>query len=221
MQKRRRPVDVLPISLAPRGLSRVLAAGYVGVSVSLFDQMVADGRMPRPKQVNSRKIWDRLAIDRYFEELDTDDHGSKWDDVGAEPGVKDVPFRAATAEYKILDIPRTSEEWQERARQWKLQVVASPLGSRELIGLAGLHEYKSEKIKRTKGASIGTMERLEARGYVIPDGKPVSGKCIAYKITPAGETAWEALPLTTRQAVKYTTTRPFPHHCAMPSKAML
>jgi hypothetical protein len=182
--------------------------------VSLFDQMVADGRMPRSKQVNSRKTWDRLAIDRYFEELDTDDHGSKWDDVGAEPSVEDVSFRAATAEYKISDIPRTPEEWQERARQWKLQVVTSPLGSRELIGLAGLHEYKSEKVKRIKGASIGTMERLEARGYVEPDGEPISGKCIAYKITPAGEEAWEALPLTTGQAVKYTTDRPLPHHGA-------
>lgn len=181
MQKQHRPIDVQPVPLAPRGLSRVLAAGYVGVSTCLFDQMVADGRMPRPKQVNSRKIWDRLAIDRCFEELDTDDHGSKWDDIGAEPDGEDESLRAATAESRISDIPRTPEEWQERARQWKLQVVASPLGSRELIGLAGLHEYKSEKVKRIKGASIGTMERLEARGYVEPDGEPISGKCIAYK----------------------------------------
>lgn len=38
----------------PRGLSRVRAALYVGVSPSLFDPMVKDGRMPRPKRINNR-----------------------------------------------------------------------------------------------------------------------------------------------------------------------
>jgi len=32
-----------------RGLSRVESAIYVGVSPTLFDQMVKDGRMPAPK----------------------------------------------------------------------------------------------------------------------------------------------------------------------------
>ncbi len=35
-----RPVDILPASLAPRGLSRVQSAAYVGVGVTLFDEMV-------------------------------------------------------------------------------------------------------------------------------------------------------------------------------------
>jgi hypothetical protein len=37
----------------PRGLSRIEAARYVGVSPSLFDQMVKDGRMPGPKRINN------------------------------------------------------------------------------------------------------------------------------------------------------------------------
>jgi hypothetical protein len=41
--------NVLPPSLPPRGLSRAEAAAYVGVSTSLFDIMVADGRMPGGK----------------------------------------------------------------------------------------------------------------------------------------------------------------------------
>jgi hypothetical protein len=53
----------LPLSCPPRGLSRVQAAAYIGVSPSLFDEMVADGRMPGPKRINSRVTWDR------FEEL--------------------------------------------------------------------------------------------------------------------------------------------------------
>lgn len=58
--------NVLPISLPPRGLSRVESAAYIGVSPSLFDTMVADGRMPKPKQVNARTIWDRLKLDDAF-----------------------------------------------------------------------------------------------------------------------------------------------------------
>jgi hypothetical protein len=74
--------NVLPISLAPRGLSRVEAAAYVGVSPSLFDQMVADGRMPCPKAVNSRVIWDRLRLDDAFAALpdrDGEEPGNPWD----------------------------------------------------------------------------------------------------------------------------------------------
>ncbi len=52
-----------------RGLSRVQAAAYIGVSPSLFDEMVADGRMPKPKKVNARTIWDRRALDRAFDRL--------------------------------------------------------------------------------------------------------------------------------------------------------
>src|SRR5581483_2672696 len=61
----RRPV-VLPASLPPRGLSREQAAAYVGVGTSLFDEMVRDGRMPAPKEINSRRVWDRLQLDAAF-----------------------------------------------------------------------------------------------------------------------------------------------------------
>lgn len=57
------------IAYPPRGLSRDEAARYVGVGPTLFDEMVADGRMPRPKRVNSRTIWDRVALDIAFTAL--------------------------------------------------------------------------------------------------------------------------------------------------------
>lgn len=60
---------VLPLSCPPRGLSREQAAEYVNVSPSLFDQMVDDGRMPVPKHINSRRVWDRLALDAAFAAL--------------------------------------------------------------------------------------------------------------------------------------------------------
>ncbi|MDX2289774.1 MAG: hypothetical protein NW217_13245 [Hyphomicrobiaceae bacterium] len=59
----------LPPSLAPRGLSRVEAAAYVGVSPTKFDEMVGDGRMPPAKRADARRIWDRLALDAAFAAL--------------------------------------------------------------------------------------------------------------------------------------------------------
>jgi predicted DNA-binding transcriptional regulator AlpA len=76
----RKTINHLPLSLAPRGLSRGQAAAYVGVGVTKFDQMVDDGRMPRPKRIDGRLVWDRVRLDEAFEELD-DDRGPKneWD----------------------------------------------------------------------------------------------------------------------------------------------
>ena len=51
------------------GMSRPEAAEYIGVSPSLFDIMVMDGRMPRPKKINSRTIWDRRQIEQSFADL--------------------------------------------------------------------------------------------------------------------------------------------------------
>lgn len=60
----------LPPSLAPRGLSRVQAAEYVGVGATKFDELVADGRMPRPKRIDGRTVWDRIKLDAAFAALD-------------------------------------------------------------------------------------------------------------------------------------------------------
>lgn len=48
------------------GLSRVEAAEYIGVGVTLFDQMVADGRMPPPRQANARLLWSRVEVEKWF-----------------------------------------------------------------------------------------------------------------------------------------------------------
>ncbi|WP_083354989.1 helix-turn-helix transcriptional regulator [Mesorhizobium sp. ORS 3428] len=63
------------VSYPPRGLSREEAARYVGVGSTLFDEMVADGRMPKPKRINSRAVWDRVALDIAFTSLPDKDNG--------------------------------------------------------------------------------------------------------------------------------------------------
>jgi hypothetical protein len=57
------------LGIEPRGLSRETAARYIGVSPSLFDELVRDGRMPQAKIINTRNVWDRLALDMAFDEL--------------------------------------------------------------------------------------------------------------------------------------------------------
>jgi predicted DNA-binding transcriptional regulator AlpA len=61
--------NALPAGLVPRGLSRIVAATYIGLSPSLFDQLVADGRMPKPARIGRRCLWDRRCIDRALDAL--------------------------------------------------------------------------------------------------------------------------------------------------------
>ena len=74
--------SLLPWSLPPRGLSRVVAAEYVGVSPLLFDRLIKEGVMPKPKRIHTRVLWDRLALDAAFVDLpgDNEDEGcNPWD----------------------------------------------------------------------------------------------------------------------------------------------
>ncbi|SDQ27757.1 hypothetical protein [Pseudovibrio sp. Tun.PSC04-5.I4] len=59
-------------TVAPRGLSKPQAASYIGVSVGLFDLLVSEHKMPKAKQIASRKVWDVFEIDQAFEILPHD-----------------------------------------------------------------------------------------------------------------------------------------------------
>lgn len=73
-------VNRLPsTNIEPRGLSRSRAADYLGISPSLFDEMVKDSRMPQPKRINSRTVWDRRRLDEAFECLPDTRDGNPWD----------------------------------------------------------------------------------------------------------------------------------------------
>ncbi|KKX29617.1 hypothetical protein [Rhizobium sp. LC145] len=56
-------------SYPPRGMSREEAARYVGVGTTKFDEMVADRRMPKPRKIDGRVVWDRIALDAAFSDL--------------------------------------------------------------------------------------------------------------------------------------------------------
>ena len=75
--------DILPSSLAPRGLSRAQSATYVGVSPSKFDDMVHDGRMPKPKRIDARTVLDRQQLDEAFMALPGGDEPNPCDVTGS------------------------------------------------------------------------------------------------------------------------------------------
>jgi hypothetical protein len=66
-----------------RGLSRTEAAMYIGVSLNKFDELVATKRMPSPRRIDSRKVWDVWELDEAFVALPKDDDwaGNSWEDV--------------------------------------------------------------------------------------------------------------------------------------------
>lgn len=56
--------SALPSNCPPAGLKRTEAAEYVGVSVTTFDKMVIEGKMPRAKRATAgRLVWIRSALD--------------------------------------------------------------------------------------------------------------------------------------------------------------
>jgi hypothetical protein len=59
-----------------RGLSRQEAAAYCGIGGTLFDALVRNNLMPKPKAIFSRRAWDIEELDKAFRELpEADDPG--------------------------------------------------------------------------------------------------------------------------------------------------
>ena len=55
--------------IEPRGLSRVEAAHYLGISPSKFDEMRKDGRVGPARLIDGRKVWDVRDLNVAFEAL--------------------------------------------------------------------------------------------------------------------------------------------------------
>lgn len=64
-----------------RGLHREEAAAYVAVSPTKFDELVKDGRMPKPKKIDARKVWDLWEIDTHFTKLSSEGDINPFDEV--------------------------------------------------------------------------------------------------------------------------------------------
>lgn len=67
----------------PRLLNREQAAGYCGVGVTKFDEMVKDGRMPKPRCIDARRLWDVRQLDAAVDDLPVEGElrHNPWDDA--------------------------------------------------------------------------------------------------------------------------------------------
>ncbi|WP_315747887.1 MULTISPECIES: hypothetical protein [unclassified Bradyrhizobium] len=86
--QRKKAPDHRERAYAPRGLRRAAAADWVGMSPTKFDQLVAEGLMPRGRLVRGCRVWDRYELDIAFENLPDEDEtvavvpaASGWDSV--------------------------------------------------------------------------------------------------------------------------------------------
>ena len=71
------------LSMFARGLSRIFAAAYIGISTTFFDQLVAKGKLPPPVKIGARLVWDRFDLDAAFEamkEVKIETTKNSWDD---------------------------------------------------------------------------------------------------------------------------------------------
>ena len=62
-----------------RGLSRVEAAAYIGVSPSKFDELRKGGRIGPAKILDGRKLYAIEMLDEFFDALPDEDTGSAED----------------------------------------------------------------------------------------------------------------------------------------------
>jgi len=53
---------------------------YIGIGLTKFLELVVQGRMPKPKLIGERKVWDIQQLDRAFEALPQEGEGGSWAD---------------------------------------------------------------------------------------------------------------------------------------------
>jgi predicted DNA-binding transcriptional regulator AlpA len=61
----------------PRAMKADRAAAYLDMSRSKFLELVDRGKLPKPKIIDSMRMWDRLALDAAFNDFpDRDDNAT-------------------------------------------------------------------------------------------------------------------------------------------------
>lgn len=194
----KRPLDG---SLTPRGLSRVQAAYYVGVSTSLFDQMVADGRMPPPREINSRRVYDRHQVDAAFDELPggADSVRTGAQRVGRTASrVRNRELDEQEHETALAELTELSKTpgplvlYRSRMldrEALRLTVMSKPMGKRERAALLDLYGRQPATSFGAMTCGRTTSIELEARGFaeIVREGGYVT-----WRITAAGIAAIEA-----------------------------
>jgi hypothetical protein len=76
--------EVMPFLPVVFGLAELEAAAAVGISASKFRSLVGERRMPSPRRLDGRNIWDVDELRAAFKALPHEDEGEKansWADL--------------------------------------------------------------------------------------------------------------------------------------------
>lgn len=77
-------VDILPLLPVVFGLGETEAAAAIGISASKFRRLVKEARMPRPRRIDGRAVWDVDELRAAFKALPHEGESEKvdtWADV--------------------------------------------------------------------------------------------------------------------------------------------
>jgi len=144
----------------PRGLSRLRACAYIGVTPQVFDRLVSKEKMPKPTRIGHLVRWDKVAIDRAFDAL----FGSAGTDEGGE---EIIEFEAGPPANEWPILTRRLPDLQERT-------------------LAHMYEFRAGRFFRADGCGPKTYAALVNLGLAEVVGEVVPGKMPAYRLTKLG-----------------------------------
>lgn len=148
-------------SYPPRGMSREVAARYIGVGETTFDKLVAEGRMPKPKRIGSRVIWDRHEIEACFEDLEEENSLQRLVDAsrGAKTHVEQARARhEAMAKYGLdafLQASRRSTVPQEDLGTY------IPEGSVDVRASAMTRQQRRDEADAIRRAQLKAAKKTE------------------------------------------------------------
>ena len=165
-----------------RGLNRVEAARYVGISTTIFDKLVQEGKMPEPFRIGARAIWDLRKLDAAFDELSGPDEGDDftgWEDWDASQ--PEPPKGRLAARQAGIDAHASVIQARKDARRRDHE----PLMSEEYPGYHNV--YTPDTLAEHWKCSASLIRRLIQRGELV--GLKYGGKLI--RITAATVVAYE------------------------------
>jgi hypothetical protein len=198
-------------------MRRAAAAAWIGVSATKFDEMVKDGRMPKPKRVDGCVVWDRYRLDAAFEALPDELPKKQIQHTSNEAAVD--TSQVNIIRQRLQRVINTSEQPQYNVHayaqlqrgditsfelppgkypngmriyadgEWEAIVRSKPMGKRERIALENYYQAKGQKTY-VKGGGIVTTECLLARGFVEVIEDRGEHRSPYHGITPAGEAEW-------------------------------
>lgn len=64
--------DTTGLAYPPRLMDRSTASKYLSIGITMFDELVMEGVIPKPKKLRSKFLWDRIDLEGVANDLAED-----------------------------------------------------------------------------------------------------------------------------------------------------